>query len=187
MNIEKRNTALDITRIVAAYSVIGVHFFLNSGYYGTPMLGGRMLFYTVLRTGFMVCVPLFIMLTGYLMSRKEWSLKYYRGIVKTLSIYVLASVACLVYKGAVLHEAIALSEGIRRIFDYSASPYAWYIEMYIGLFLLIPFLNAMWRGLEHRKTRGALVITLIALSSLPSIFNIWNFIAYGNIFFSITV
>ncbi len=179
MNITKRNTALDITRIVAAFSVIGVHFFLNSGYYGTPMLGGRMLLLTVLRTGFMVCVPLFIMLTGYLMCRKEWSTKYYRGIVKTLVIYLLASAACIIYKNIVLHQGISFLGIAMHILNYSAAPYAWYIEMYIGLFLLIPFLNAMWRGLDSQKARAALVITLIALSSFPSVFNIWNFVVEG--------
>ncbi|MBQ8551728.1 MAG: acyltransferase family protein [Clostridia bacterium] len=179
MDITRRNSALDITRIVAAFSVIGVHFFLNSGYYNTPMLGGRMLLLTILRTGFMICVPLFIMLTGYLMSRKEWSLRYYRGIVKTLAVYLLASIVCLVYKNVILQEGITLLGGAAHILNYSAAPYAWYIEMYIGLFLLIPFLNAMWRGLEEKRARGALVITLIFLSSLPSVFNIWNFQVEG--------
>lgn len=32
----------------------------------------------------MVCVPLFIMLTGYLMCQKELNKKYYKGIIKTL-------------------------------------------------------------------------------------------------------
>lgn len=179
MNITKRNTALDITRIVAAFSVIGVHFFLNSGYYGTPMLGGRMLVLTVLRTGFTVCVPLFIMLTGYLMCRKEWSGKYYLGIVKTLGIYILASAACVIYKNVILHKGISFFGIAMHILNYSAAPYAWYIEMYIGLFLLIPFLNAMWRGTEVKKARLALIVTLIALSSLPSVFNIWNFFVEG--------
>ncbi len=179
MNIQKRNTALDITRIVAAFSVIGVHFFLNSGYYNTPMLGGRMALITVLRTCFMVCVPLFIMLTGYLMSRKEWSAKYYGGIIKTLAVYLMASAACLIYRNAVLGEGITILGAGAHILNYSAAPYAWYIEMYIGLFLLIPFLNAMWRGLETKNGRCALVITLTLLTSLPSVFNIWNFQVEG--------
>ena len=34
------------------------------------MFGKRMLVMTVMRSAFMICVPLFIMLTGYLMSRR---------------------------------------------------------------------------------------------------------------------
>ena len=175
MDVSKRNSALDVTRIVAAFSVIAVHFFLNCGYYGTPMLGKKMFLLTVLRTAFTVCVPLFIMLSGYLMCRKTWSAKYYKGIVKTLAVYVMASLFCIGYKNLQLGMGITPWKAVEQIFDYTAAPYAWYIEMYIGLFLLIPFLNAMWRGLDTQKARCALVITLIVLTVLPSVFNIWNF------------
>lgn len=48
--LESRNSALDITRIAALFSVISVHFFLNNGFYQQPMLGGRMCLMTIMRT-----------------------------------------------------------------------------------------------------------------------------------------
>lgn len=175
MDISKRNSALDITRITALFCVISVHFFLNSGFYGQPMFGKRMFVMTVMRSAFMICVPLFIMLTGYLMNRKTLSGKYYGGIVKTLGIYLLASVACMVYKVAVLHREITADLTFWGVFNYSTADYSWYIEMYIGLFLLIPFLNAMYGGLKSQKEKLALIITLICLTSLPNMVNIFNF------------
>ena len=73
IDLSRRSSALDITRIVALFTVISVHFFLNNGFYSEPMFGKRMLVMTVMRSAFMICVPLFIMLTGYLMSRKSLS------------------------------------------------------------------------------------------------------------------
>ena len=143
MDITKRNSALDITRIFAMFSVISVHFFLNNGFYSEPMLGKRMLVMTIMRTGFMVCVPLFITLTGYLMSRKTWSRGYYRGITKTLGIYVLASIACILYKILVVGSEIPFDRAFFSVLNYSGANYAWYIEMYIGLFLLSPLLNIL--------------------------------------------
>ena len=127
----------------------------------------------------MICVPLFIILTGYLMSNKKWSGRYYLGIVKTLGIYLLASIVCIVYKITVLHQDITFSNALFSILDFTGANYSWYIEMYIGLFLLIPFINAMFRGLETRKARLALVLTLLSLSALPSIINIFNFDVVG--------
>ena len=178
MEISKRNSALDITRIVALFCVISVHFFLNNGFYKQPVLGWRMYVMTTMRTAFMICVPLFIMLTGYLMCRKTFSLKYYRGIVKTLGIYLLASIACALYKIFVLKRELN-ADLVMGLFDYSTATYAWYIEMYIGLFLLIPFLNAMWNGLGSQKAKTALVITLLCLTTLPSLINIYNFEVAG--------
>lgn len=63
-----RDLGLDITRIIAFASVPSVHFFLNSGFYDTPVLGEKMYIMVIFRTLFMICVPLFMLLSGYLMS-----------------------------------------------------------------------------------------------------------------------
>lgn len=41
----------------------------------------------------MICVPLFLILTGFLMNKKVVSRKYYSGLKKTYITYVLASIA----------------------------------------------------------------------------------------------
>lgn len=177
--VKERNYALDIVRVCAFFCVVCVHFFLNSGFYSQPVTGKTMFFMCIMRSFFMICVPLFIILTGYLMSSKKWSGKYYLGIVKTLGIYVLASILCIIYKVHVLNTEITVKNAIFSILDFTGANYSWYIEMYIGLFLLIPFLNAMLRGLETRKAKLALVLTLISLSALPSVINIFNFDVVG--------
>ncbi len=177
IDLSRRSSALDITRIVALFTVISVHFFLNNGFYSEPMFGKRMLVMTVMRSAFMICVPLFIMLTGYLMSRKTLSRGYYHGIVKTLGIYLLASLACAVYK--IVNLGYKPTWMIWGLFDYTTANYAWYIEMYIGLFLLIPFLNLAYNNLPSRKSKLVLLVTLIGLTSLPSIVNIYNFTVEG--------
>ena len=177
IDLSRRSSALDITRIVALFTVISVHFFLNNGFYSEPMFGKRMLVMTVMRSAFMICVPLFIMLTGYLMSRKTLSRGYYHGIVKTLGIYLLASLACAVYK--IVNFGYKPTWMIWGLFDYTTANYAWYIEMYIGLFLLIPFLNLAYNNLPSRKSKLVLLVTLIGLTSLPSIVNIYNFTVEG--------
>ena len=179
MDISKRDSALDITRIVALFSVISVHFFLNNGFYQQPMLGGRMCVMTIMRTGFMVCVPLFLTLTGYLMNKKTLSAKYYKGITKTLGIYLLASLACLIYKVVVFHQKITPDNTLWGILGFKTANYSWYIEMYIGLFLLIPFLNLIWNNLPSKKAKLALVVTLVVLTSLPTMTNIYNFEVKG--------
>ncbi len=179
MELKKRNSALDIVRITALYCVISVHFFLNNGFYSTTMASKRMLLMTIMRTGFMVCVPMFIMLTGYLMNRKKLTPGYYMGIVKTYSIYLLASLACILYKHVVLDYHYVPRTVLFGILDFTGANYSWYIEMYIGLFLLIPFLNLMYNGLTSKKQKLVLCATLLVLTSVPSVVNIFNFYVKG--------
>lgn len=173
--IEKRNTGADIIRIVAIFTVISVHFFLNNGFYSEIVTGNKMLIMCIMRTLFGVCVPLFILLTGYLMSQKTLSRKYYLGIRKTLVIYLLASFACMIYRVSYLKVEFTFKSAFFEILSFSGAPYSWYIEMYIGLFLLIPFLNIVYNKLENKKQKQILILTMICLTILPSLFNIYNF------------
>ena len=68
--MKKRNINLDIIRSIAVFSVLSVHFFLNNGFYTEIIKGKRMLVMFTMRKAFMICVPLFAILTGYLMNKK---------------------------------------------------------------------------------------------------------------------
>ncbi len=59
--------------------------------------------------------------------------------------------------------------------DFSATNYSWYVEMYIGLFLIIPFLNLSYNGLKNQKQKQVLICTLLLLTSIPAVTNIFNF------------
>lgn len=171
---KERDFGLDLTRAAAAVLVMSVHFFMNTGYYNFPIDGPVMVLAAVLRMVCMVCVPLFLLLTGYLCSGRGWSPGYYRRLLPVLLIYGLAGIACMAYRTVWGGEEITLLDGIRRLLEFSAAPYAWYVEMYIGLFLLIPFVNAAWRGLDERG-RLALTVTLLTVTALPTVSNaLWH-------------
>ena len=94
--LKKRDSSLDILRIIAVFTVLSVHFFLHNGFYSQTIEGTPMYVAVVMRTLFSVCVPLFMLLTGYLMSKKELSKKYYSGITKTLVVFVISTLACMI-------------------------------------------------------------------------------------------
>ena len=173
--MEKRNPALDVIRVFALFCVISVHYFLHNGFYQVSVLGVRMLVMVIARQFFMICVPLFMILTGYLMNTKELSKGYYLGIIKTLVVYVLASIACLLYKIIFQEADYGIKEFFMKTLDFSGANYSWYIEMYIGLYLLIPFLNLIYHGLKTKQGKQCLIVTLLFLVSAPTVLNIFRF------------
>ena len=173
--LQSRNAAMDIIRIVAAFTVLSVHFFLHNGFYSQTVEGVPMYIMVLMRTLFSVCVPLFMILTGYLMSHKTLSRKYYSGISKTLIIFVLATLACMIFKTIHDNEPFTLKAFIFGTLDFTGANYSWYIEMYIGLFLLIPFLNLAYNKLKNKRQKQVLVLTLVFLTIIPTVFNIFNF------------
>lgn len=173
--LEKRNCSMDIIRIVAAFTVLSVHFFLHNGFYSQTVEGSEMYIMVLMRTFFSVCVPLFMILTGYLMSKKTLSRKYYSGISKTLIVFVLATIACMLYKAEHENAVFTFKAFILGTLDFTGANYSWYVEMYIGLFLIIPFLNLAYNNLKNKRHKQVLVLTMIVLTVLPTVFNIFNF------------
>ena len=174
VDMKKRSPALDVIRCFALLCVICVHFFRNTDLYAVTINGKVLLGMISLRSFFMICVPLFLMLSGYLLKNKRLGKAYYFKLVQTIGIYLLASVACGVYKVLFASEPISIGAAVRGLFSFSTAGYGWYVEMYLGLFLLIPFLNMMYEGAKTQKNRKLLVCSLLILTALPSILNIWK-------------
>ncbi len=172
--LDNRNSSMDIVRVVAVFFVVSIHFFLNNGFYAEKHIGVNMFIMCTMRTFFATCIPLFLMLTGYLMSKKALCKKYYLGLVRILLIYVISGIACVLFKIHYLYLDVDFKTAIIELFNYTLAPYGWYIELYIGLFLLIPFLNILYNGIDSQKHKKALLITFFVLTILPSVINIFS-------------
>ena len=189
---ENRDPALDIVRCAACFGVVAVHFLLNCGFYGEPITGGRMIAMVFYRSAFMYCVPLFMILSGYLLCHKKLEAGFYRRIGRVLFVYCAASLFCL-YGYPFLYARlrgllglpaqsfapVGVKEAVLGILGFTAAPYAWYVEMYLGLFLMVPFLNILYSHIPTQRGKRLLLLTGIVLSVLPSIVNIYSFEGAG--------
>jgi len=72
-------------------------------------------------------------------------------------------------------EKVEWPAHITKVFNFTENSYAWYFEMYIGLFLLIPFLNILWDSIGTKKNRIILIVTCCLLSLIPKIFEGFRF------------
>lgn len=176
--VKERDPALDLIRIFTLCTVISIHFYLNNGYYNVNVVGIRMYAMTIHRTTLLVCVPLFIVLTGYLSCMKRPGKGCYRGLWKNISIYVLSSTACIVWE-FLQHNPYTPGKIAASILGFWAAPYSWYVEMYIGLALLAPFLNVLYHGLESKAGKRRLIAVMLLLTAIPCMFNTYNFTTEG--------
>ena len=174
MSGQRRDISADIIRCLAFFFVVSVHFFLNNGFYSQTVVGKRMLVMVIMRALFIICVPLFLTLSGYLLCKKELSIKYYTRITNIIFTYILSSLLCMSYSMFFLHEELSVKTIILRVLDFTGAPYSWYVEMYLGLFLLIPFLNILYNNIFSQKWKLGLIITFIILTAAPSVINEYN-------------
>lgn len=151
--------------------MIASHFFLNTNAHGTVFTGFWVFPQGMLRTLFMTNVPLFLILTGYLNLNKTVNRNYYKAMLAVILSYLFISVVTIFFRIRFMDEHMSLVQWVLKITDFSAINYAWYIEMWIGLFLLTPFLNILWKNIATKRHKQVLIVTLYLLSALPDMFN----------------
>lgn len=169
----KRNVNLDYIRALAVFSLISVHFFRNSNFYSANLVGKKMFLALLFKTFSMICVPLFLLLSGYLLNGKKIGKKYYKKIIYIILTFLVVSIIQIFYENIFLNAGYDFKEAFLYIFGFKTC-YSWYINMYIGLFLFVPFLNIVYNNLKTKKEKNVLISTFIILTVVPSIFNNFN-------------
>lgn len=163
---EKRDSGLDIVRCFAIMSLPVLHSFMYVGLYsmnGKDTSAGVYTLLFALRYIVYCVVPLFMMLTGYLNCSTEMNHRYLKKIIPILFSYVVISIFTVVYMNIVNGKSAGVADILVSLFNYTGNPYSWYVEMYIGLFLLAPFLNVLWNHLE-KDQRKYLVVVLVIMT-----------------------
>lgn len=174
---KQRFAGLDIIRSIAILFVIIIHSIAILGTMDKLTLSYSWELNVLIRYTALSCVPLFLLLSGYLQCGKKLERKFYTSLIPIILSYVAISIMDIAVQKYYLGIDISLSQSIRGLFDFTANSYAWYVEMFIGLFLLIPFLNIIWNNLKTNRQRLLLIAVLLLLTSLPSFFK--SFIVMG--------
>lgn len=172
----KRIIGLDFIRSAAILFVLSNHFFGNTSFHKDLFESSlstfvQMTVYPIFLTG----VPLFIILTGYLNVNKIVSKHYYKGCIRVLFAYLLFSIVTILFRIFYLHESLTCRQWVGEFPRFHAIPYGWYIEMWIGLFLLTPFLNLLYKAIPTKRQKEIWLLTLFVLTAVPNLFNRFGF------------
>lgn len=161
-----RDYRIDILRIIALFFVVFLHYWSFQGYYQEPFIGIKQFLLSLARNFSVICVPLFLIITGYLCVNKTLMKGYVFGIKKVYFIYLICSI--LIFFAEEVHHRgqVVIFDELLKILCFKGSGYGWYVEMYIGLFFIIPLLNICWKNLNHKYIIFAVAVLTIVPDSL---------------------
>lgn len=169
--MKERKLNIDLLKCIAIVFVVGVHFFLHTNYYGQSFTFKSIFLSSFIWMILMTCVPLFIMTTGYLMKDKTYSEDYFIKLLPVIGIYAFTAAVYTFFDMRVVNE-----EYLGKLFEniFSFSHYAWYVNLYIGLYMLIPFLNAGFNSLTSRKNQVVVLGILVLFTIVPPTLSLLN-------------
>lgn len=183
--MSERKPELDLIRSVALLFVVIFHSFLNNGYYFQPQTGFAMFIANTFRWLSVSCIGLFLMLTGYLKSQSRNWKDCCRSLLPVLLGYALASAISIPVRHFFLREVQPLNVWLSRFFSFQGVYYGWYVEMYLGLVLVMPFLNILINALRRIQLLGFIGV-LLFLTALPGVLKLPGFPDYWRFCYPIT-
>ena len=161
-----RYNGIDVIKVIAIILVPVLHFYNNYGFGQINMLHIGNLIQIMIRWISFSCIGLFLMSSGYLLSNKKLSKKYYYRIFDLLLVYLVA---------------IGISHTVRNHFSYNYldelllkffrfDGYFWYVAFYVCFYSIVPYLNMASEKLDKRGF-NILILNLIIISALPVTIN----------------
>ncbi|MGL6227458.1 MAG: acyltransferase [Thermoguttaceae bacterium] len=150
---------IDLVRVVSAVMVIAIHVCwryseaipesINSSYW---------LFTNFLDTFFRCAVPLFFMISGYLILRKPNSLKqgYVRRLLKIIIPLIVWSIIYLIARNWALgldrmNNPINVYNGMRCILTGQVSVHFWFLYVILSLYLVAPILHSYLKSASREN------------------------------------
>ena len=147
--MKNRDINIDILKCLALFLVISVHFF-HTGYYSLNF-NLFVIPFIAIRNISMTCVPLFIIITGYLSWNKKWNKKYYLKLLHIWIIYSLCIFICTLIDKNFYFSLSTIHTAIKNIFTFQY--YGWYVNMYLGLMLIAPLINLGYNSITRKKEK----------------------------------
>ena len=152
----KRLFSIDLLRILACYLVIHQHcaqqFYAITGH---VEVGDDTFFVGVNSALGRICVPLFVMVSGYFLLPMRGTLSHFvkhrlsRIVLPFLVWYAIYCVFFIFYEGQTPLQAVGTFFGLFVNF-YGPLEHLWYVYMIIGLYLIVPIISP-WLDRASKK------------------------------------
>jgi len=166
---------IDFTRIVAAFSVVFLHsawFFIIKK--SLPLLSWDVA--NVYSSSARMCVPVFFMISGYLLLKKDEPIIYFykKRMFKILFPFVFWSCVYLLWKD---HKGIQdfTFFSIITIIGKPAYMHLWFMYPLIGLYLIAPLLGKFVKDAENKHLLCFIIIWFINVAIIATLRNIYGF------------
>lgn len=161
MNDAKRNVGLDLLRIVSMTMIVGMHWFLGGYLNDTNEFAFNWYSAWLFEAAFHVAVNCFVLISGFYYDKMTGSIKKALVICKQVWLYSLI-IAFIV---AMICGGLSKSEIIYALFPITTKRY-WFINVYIGLLLLSPYINKIICNIDKEQHKRMIIIGLL-LFSIP--------------------
>lgn len=163
--MKERKSNFELMRIISMIMVVTWHLVLHSGIYDT--IGVPKLFLEFIILAFAVHINSFVLTSGYFQCDNKFSFNKFFKLFNITWFY--KAVIAIIFFFAV-PGLISKLELFKEIMPIDARDY-WYVNCYLLLYLLSPYLNKLINSLSKKEFKNLLIGGFILFSIIPLITN----------------
>lgn len=166
--VRERNGGIDLLRIFAMFMVVLLHV-LGPGGILFELKSGSVHFAAawLLEMAIFCAINCYGIISGYVGVESRY--KYSNLLVLWLQVAGYSVAITLFYH--LRYPTVIPFSSVKEAFAPVSNGYYWYVTAYVGMFLLMPLLNAAANSLKKNQLKAVLIGLFIALCVLPSCFN----------------
>ena len=165
----KRNSGIELLRIMSMLIIITHHYVVNSGLleYITEkaVLSTKDYTILILGGGGKTAINCFLLITGYYMCEAKASTKKWLKLLGEIEFYSITIYIIFAITG---YASTSVADVFRVIFPFSEVAYG-FSSCYLLFYAFIPFLNRLLSNLQKREHLALIVLCLLIYTVLPSL------------------
>lgn len=165
MNEKIRNSNIELLRILTAMGIMILHYNNTTMGRGLTLAENysiNQMFLILLESLFICGVNLFVLISGYFLSTSNR-----RDLLKPIK---------LICEVIIFNYIFYFIQVIRGIQEFSVEhfisrilPVNWYVMIYIGLYIISPYLNLLFNKLDTRRKKQLLILSILTFCVYPTL------------------
>lgn len=165
----ERNSNFELMRITSMFMIVIWHFIFHSNILAKTSGTLNLIIYFIYII-VSIHVNSFILVSGYFQYNKKFKPRKIVSLITTTWFYKLIYAIIFSVTGIITITKTEMLFFIQPFnFNYGFGEFYWFINMYIFLYLLSPFINKLIETLSQRQHKTLIIILLIMLSIVPTV------------------
>lgn len=165
----ERNSNFELMRITSMFMIVIWHFIFHSNILAKTSGTLNLIIYFIYII-VSIHVNSFILVSGYFQYNKKFKPRKIVSLITTTWFYKLIYAIIFSVTGIVTITKTEMLFFIQPFnFNYGFGEFYWFINIYIFLYLLSPFINKLIETLSQRQHKTLIIILLIMLSIVPTV------------------
>lgn len=159
----KRNINIELLRIISMFMIVILHFLYHGNVLNYTSTNNPRFILFLLESICIIAVNVYVLISGYFLVDKKFDI---HRIVKLILQVWFYSVIINFFLIIIGEESLTVSNLIKTFFPILTQQY-WFINAYLILLFMSPFLNILIDKLDKKKHQFLIAILLISNTILP--------------------